>query len=167
MDHGRLNVLTVARFGREKGILRALHAVAALGALRGGLRYYLIGDGLEYAEAQKTERVALGEVVTSLGGGLKDLAACNLTRPLGKQFAESYEPLRHDFNSALETLSGTIVQVIDLVVAFSIGVLLLTLLDLFIIAITVREWRHGRMLHDVLRARMPWLMRRRPGRAVA
>lgn len=54
LDHGRLNVLTVARFGREKGILRALHAVAALGALRGGLSCYLIGDGLEYAEAQKT-----------------------------------------------------------------------------------------------------------------
>lgn len=53
LDHGRLNVLTVARFGREKGILRALHAVAALGAQRGGMCYYLIGDGLEYAEAQK------------------------------------------------------------------------------------------------------------------
>lgn len=54
LDHGRLNVLTVARFGREKGILRALYAVAALGAQRGGLRYYLIGDGPEYATAQKT-----------------------------------------------------------------------------------------------------------------
>ena len=53
LDHGRLNVLTVARFGREKGIVRALHAVAALGAQRGGMCYYLIGDGPEYAEAQK------------------------------------------------------------------------------------------------------------------
>lgn len=68
LDHGRLNVLTVARFGREKGILRALHAVAALGALRGGLRYYLIGDGLEYAEAQKTiTELGLDDTVVLLG----------------------------------------------------------------------------------------------------
>lgn len=68
LDHGRLNVLTVARFGREKGILRALHAVAALGALRGGLRYYLIGDGLEYAEAQKTiTELGLDDTVILLG----------------------------------------------------------------------------------------------------
>ena len=53
LDHRRLNVLTVARFGREKGILRALYAVAALGAQCGGMCYYLIGDGPEYATAQK------------------------------------------------------------------------------------------------------------------
>ena len=68
LDHRRLNVLTVARFGREKGILRALYAVAALGAQRGGMCYYLIGDGLEYAEAQKTiTELGLDDTVTLLG----------------------------------------------------------------------------------------------------
>lgn len=53
LDHGRLNVLTVARFGREKGILRALYAVAALVAQRGGC-VTISSRRSEYATAQKT-----------------------------------------------------------------------------------------------------------------
>lgn len=50
-----------------------------------------------------------------------------------------------------------VVQVIDLAVRFSWGVLFLTVLDIAVIAITIREWRHHRTLHDVLRARFPRL----------
>ncbi|MFE6735332.1 DUF2127 domain-containing protein [Microbacterium sp. NPDC057650] len=54
-----------------------------------------------------------------------------------------------------------IVQLVDLVLAFSVGVLVLTVLDAVIIWLTVREWREGRSLHDVIRLRMPWLARNR------
>ena len=53
-----------------------------------------------------------------------------------------------------------IVQLVDLILAFSIGVLLLVVLDSVIIWLTVREWQHGRTLRDVARLRMPWLDRR-------
>lgn len=59
-----------------------------------------------------------------------------------------------------------IVQIVDLVAKFSIGVLALTVLDVVIIWLTVREWRHGRTLHDVIRLRMPWLSRSRRPRDV-
>ncbi|MDQ4213815.1 DUF2127 domain-containing protein [Microbacterium sp. ASV81] len=54
-----------------------------------------------------------------------------------------------------------IIQIVDLVLKFSVGVLLLTVLDVVIIWLTVREWRHGRTLDDVIRLRAPWLVRRR------
>ncbi|GAB3395794.1 DUF2127 domain-containing protein [Humibacter soli] len=59
-----------------------------------------------------------------------------------------------------------VIQLVDLVVKFSVGVLLLTLLDALIIWLTVREWRHGRTLHDVLRLRAPWFGRRDAERSV-
>lgn len=63
-----LNVLTVARFGREKGILRALCAVADLGQQLSGIRYYIIGDGLEYTEAKKSIlKLGLTDTVFLLG----------------------------------------------------------------------------------------------------
>ena len=67
-DNDRLNILTVARFGREKGILRALRAVAKLGQRRSGIRYYIIGNGTEYAEAKKSILdLDLGDTVFLLG----------------------------------------------------------------------------------------------------
>ncbi|WP_460518136.1 DUF2127 domain-containing protein [Humibacter antri] len=54
-----------------------------------------------------------------------------------------------------------IIQIVDLIAKLSVGVLFLSALDLFIIWLTAREWRHGRTLHDVIRVRMPWLHRRR------
>ena len=53
LEHDRWNILTVARFGREKGIPRALRAVADLGEQTSKIHYYIIGDGLEYAKAQQ------------------------------------------------------------------------------------------------------------------
>lgn len=42
----RLNVVTVARLGKEKGVERAVEAVAKMGADREKLHYYIIGDGI-------------------------------------------------------------------------------------------------------------------------
>lgn len=60
-----------------------------------------------------------------------------------------------------------IVQIVDLTVRFSVGVLLLSVLDAIIIALTLREWHHRRSLRDVVRARMPWLTRLRRSRSPA
>ncbi|HKT56822.1 MAG TPA: DUF2127 domain-containing protein [Microbacterium sp.] len=54
-----------------------------------------------------------------------------------------------------------ILQIVDLVLKFSIGVLLLCVFDVIIIVLTVREWREGRSLHDVIRVRLSALTRRR------
>ncbi|HWT33234.1 MAG TPA: DUF2127 domain-containing protein [Microbacterium sp.] len=53
-----------------------------------------------------------------------------------------------------------VLQIVDLVLKFSIGVLLLCVLDVAIIALTLREWREGRSLHDVIRKRMRGFTRR-------
>lgn len=50
---GPLNLLTVARLGKEKGVLRAIRAVAALGASPEELQYTIIGSGVEYARARQ------------------------------------------------------------------------------------------------------------------
>ncbi len=47
-------------------------------------------------------------VVTALGGGLSGLAAGDLTCRIVEPFPGKYEPLRQDFNRALDSLSGTI-----------------------------------------------------------
>jgi glycosyltransferase involved in cell wall biosynthesis len=52
-DKKKFNVLSVARFGKEKGMLRAVSAVADLCDETDALRYYIIGKGIEYYEAQK------------------------------------------------------------------------------------------------------------------
>lgn len=46
-EPGKVNVVTVARLGREKGVERALRAIAALGPGRENLRYHIIGDGIQ------------------------------------------------------------------------------------------------------------------------
>lgn len=60
-----------------------------------------------------------------------------------------------------------VVQLVDLVIKFSFGVLALTVFDIVIIWLTLREWREGRTLHDVLRLRAPWLGWPRPPRRSA
>nr|WP_274635635.1 DUF2127 domain-containing protein [Microbacterium bovistercoris] len=57
-----------------------------------------------------------------------------------------------------------VVQIVDLALRFSVGVLLLTALDVVIIWLTAREWRHRRTLRDVVRLRMPGLARMRSRR---
>ena len=42
----RIHVVTVARLGKEKGVERALRAIAGLGEERNKLHYYVVGDGI-------------------------------------------------------------------------------------------------------------------------
>lgn len=54
-----------------------------------------------------------------------------------------------------------VIQVVDMVIKFSPVVLLLTILDVVVLVLAVREWREGRSLEEVLRLRVPWLFRNR------
>lgn len=51
--HSPLRIITVARFGKEKGVLRAIRAARALKERADHFRYEIIGDGIEFAEAKK------------------------------------------------------------------------------------------------------------------
>ena len=46
LPQDRINVLTVARFGKEKGVDRGVEAFARLSALKERFHYYIIGDGI-------------------------------------------------------------------------------------------------------------------------
>lgn len=62
------NLLTVARMGREKGIARAIQALAALRSIRMPYHYYVIGDGRERAEVERLiQQYGLQQRVTLLG----------------------------------------------------------------------------------------------------
>lgn len=68
LDAGRLNIVTVARLGREKGVTRAIRALGALDSDAMRLRYNVIGDGIELPEAQGlVEELGLQDVVLFLG----------------------------------------------------------------------------------------------------
>lgn len=43
----KINIVTVARLGKEKSVWRAVEAMAKLGSLREKIHYYIIGDGIE------------------------------------------------------------------------------------------------------------------------
>ena len=43
----KINLVTVARFGKEKGVERALRVISRLGAYKEKIHYYLIGDGIQ------------------------------------------------------------------------------------------------------------------------
>ena len=65
---GRINLVTVARFGKEKGVERALRVIARLGSLRERVHYYLIGDGILKPEILRLIREeGLEETVTLCG----------------------------------------------------------------------------------------------------
>ena len=72
-------ILTVARFGREKGILRAIRVVAGLVKQFPKVRYEIAGNGREFEEAKKMIKdLALEKNVRLLGelknpyGGMKE-----------------------------------------------------------------------------------------------
>lgn len=68
LPSGRLNVLTVARFGKEKGVLRAIQAIEMLGPEINKLSYYLIGEGVEFNDAKAlVSELGLSDVVHLLG----------------------------------------------------------------------------------------------------
>ena len=63
-----LNVLTVSRFGKEKGVLRAIQAAADLQRAGTPFHYYIIGNGVEYPQAAAmVKRLGLETAVTLLG----------------------------------------------------------------------------------------------------
>lgn len=43
----RINLVTVARLGKEKGVERAIQALAAIGPEREKVHYYVVGDGIQ------------------------------------------------------------------------------------------------------------------------
>lgn len=62
------NVLSVARLGKEKGILRAVAALSKLNGRQKALRYYIIGDGIQREELLREIRAgALEQTVIWLG----------------------------------------------------------------------------------------------------
>lgn len=63
-----LSLITVARFGKEKGILRAIRAVASLGDKASMIRYSIIGSGKEYRTAEQLLcALNLNDIVTLYG----------------------------------------------------------------------------------------------------
>ena len=63
-----VNVVTLSRFGREKGVLRGIQAAADVQRAGKKLRYYIIGNGVEYPKAAAmVKRLGLETSVTLLG----------------------------------------------------------------------------------------------------
>ncbi|WP_022880861.1 DUF2127 domain-containing protein [Gryllotalpicola ginsengisoli] len=57
-------------------------------------------------------------------------------------------------------IAFVVFQVYELVVGPSAGLVLLTVFDAAIVALTWREWRHGRTLHETMRGTVRWVFRR-------
>ena len=74
-------------------------------------------DKLTVSRLAEEERERLQEelrvVVDRLSAGLQGLADGDLSRPIEESFAADYEQLRVDFNSSLQNLAVTMVEVID------------------------------------------------------
>lgn len=63
-----VNILTISRLGREKGVLRGIQAMADLKKAGKQVHYFIIGNGVEYPEAVKLVRqLGLEATVTLLG----------------------------------------------------------------------------------------------------
>lgn len=52
LQEGKINIVTVSRFGNEKGILRAIKACIEVGNGRKDFRYYIIGNGTDFYYAK-------------------------------------------------------------------------------------------------------------------
>ena len=82
VDRSCVNIVTVARLGREKGIVRAVKAVRRLVIDGYSLHYYVIGDGPERSAVQKAIREASLDRYVSLMGERTNpyplVSACNL-----------------------------------------------------------------------------------------
>lgn len=63
-----LNIVTVARLGKEKGVERAVAAIARLGEYRKKLHYYIIGDGIQRNLVQQViDKEKLSDTITLCG----------------------------------------------------------------------------------------------------
>ena len=71
----KINVVTVARLGKEKGVSRALEAIANSGISKDVFHYYIVGDGIEKGYIKElihhygleTEITLLGEMDNPYG----------------------------------------------------------------------------------------------------
>ncbi len=68
LRRGVVNIVTVARLGKEKGVERAVKAIAQLGENQKKLHYYMIGDGIQRKQVQQViDREGLSHTVTLCG----------------------------------------------------------------------------------------------------
>lgn len=70
LEEGKLHIVTVARLGREKGVERALRAIALLGQLKQKFHYHIIGDGIQRPLLQQLLRQEQLEDTVTLYGEL-------------------------------------------------------------------------------------------------
>lgn len=69
--------------------------------------------------AEEAEKLRFA--TTTLGDGLKRLAAGDVSFQLQEPFAPEYEPLRHDFNSSISQLGATLTAVMETVASIDNG----------------------------------------------
>ena len=63
-----VNIVTVARLGKEKGVERAVRVIAQLGQLQEKMHYYIVGDGIQRGAVEKIiEEEKLAHCVTLVG----------------------------------------------------------------------------------------------------
>ncbi len=68
LPEGKINILTVARFGKEKSVTRAIEALGKLTELRERYHYYIIGDGIQRPQVEQLiKEFHLEDNVTLLG----------------------------------------------------------------------------------------------------
>ena len=73
-----------------------------------------VTDRIKAAMDDQSAMRAQGDhVIATLGVGLRNLSAGNLSAPIEEIFAASYEPLRTDFNDTVAKLSQLITQVVE------------------------------------------------------
>ncbi len=65
MEQGYINIVTVARLSGEKGVIRAIEAIASLKEKKDRIRYYIIGDGSRKDEIKQSilEKNLSGSVI--------------------------------------------------------------------------------------------------------
>lgn len=68
----KLNVVTIARLGNEKGVARAIRAIADLGTEKELLQYYVIGDGVQRNAIEQCIRENSLEQCVTLCGAIAD-----------------------------------------------------------------------------------------------
>lgn len=68
LTENKLNIVTVARMGKEKGVERAVKAISRLGELKDVLHYYIVGDGVQRPIVEQIiEEESLEQTVTLCG----------------------------------------------------------------------------------------------------
>jgi glycosyltransferase involved in cell wall biosynthesis len=82
VDRFCVNIVTVARLGREKGVVRAIKALSSLIGQGHRFHYYVVGDGVERQAIQRAiEEMELGNSITLVGEQVNPyplVSACDL-----------------------------------------------------------------------------------------